>query len=106
MFAFGIHNLGNFCLRNLVSWTLEQNTAQGIRNLNPLQRPESSNWNLEVMAWNPEFKTGIRDLRLGIKNSRLEYGIYGLESRIQDWNPESTAWNLEFLKTFLNPLFT
>ena len=32
MFAFGIHNLGNFCLWNLVSWTLEQNTAQGIRN--------------------------------------------------------------------------
>ena len=76
----GFRNNGNFCLCNtesgksLLSSCGIWNTAQGIRNLtndcNPestfhCQRPESTMWNLESTAWNPESKTALDSLTLG-----------------------------------------
>ena len=76
----GFRNEGNFCLWNtesgksLLSSCGIWNTAQGIRNLtndcNPestfhWQRPQSTTWNLESTAWNPESKTALDSLTLG-----------------------------------------
>ena len=76
----GFRNNGNFCLWNtecgksLLSSCGIWNTAQGIRNLtndcNPestvhWQRPQSTTWNLESTAWNPESKTALDSLTLG-----------------------------------------
>ena len=64
---FGFRNSGKFCLWNMKYWALKseiQLKESGIplkmesRIEVPLKKkkPESSTWNLEPMAWNPESK--------------------------------------------------
>ena len=97
-------NPENFCLWNLESWALEsgiQLQESGIPMTVGIQNPsstekdlESSNWNPEYMAWNPESKTVLDSLRLRFL---ILFLLYLFLLHVFDRNPCKLARKLSTL---------